>query len=85
MFKHAHKKSTARATEYLDVREHVSRERLLADLSGVLILPLTDRPPGTHSDVRNVTAINNRLRRSGKYNDISQGLLSYQEVLVNTQ
>lgn len=74
MSKHAHDNSTARETEYLDVREHILRERLLADLSGMLILPLTDRPPGTHSDARNVAVINKRLRRSGKY-DTSQGLL----------
>lgn len=76
MFKHIHDDSTNGETEYLDVREHVPRESLLADLSGVLILPLTNRPPGTHSDMRNVTAINKRLRRSGKYNDFSPGLLS---------
>lgn len=64
--------SIAREIEYLDVSEHVLRERLLADLSGVLILPLTDRPSGTQSDVRNVTAINKRLWGSGKYNDILQ-------------
>lgn len=74
--------SSIRETQYLDVREHVSRESLLADLSGVLTLPLTYRPPGTHSDARNVTAINTRPRRSGKHNDILQRLLSCQQLLA---